>query len=79
MWDEEIKNKITFTYRSYDKNGDQTAFIERSLNGDETDYLPNILLAFQYFLHGLTFTYVDEVVACSGGNEHSSLDEADTF
>jgi hypothetical protein len=82
MWDDNEfapKNTISFVYRSYDKQGRMTAEIERQLHGDDTEYLPNILLTFQYFLHGLTFTYINEVIACSDNAEHSSADEADTF
>jgi hypothetical protein len=82
MWDKDDfvrPSSITFTYRSYDDKGTPTAFIERSLHGENTDYLPNILREFMYFLHGLTFTYVNEVVAQSDVTEHSSNEDVEAL
>lgn len=79
MWDDNAHTSISLTYRSYDDDGNQTACVERALHGDDTEYLPNILREFMFFLHGMTFTYINEVVAHSDNSEHSSHDEADTF
>ena len=79
MWDDKQQNSITFTYRSYDDEGNQTAYVERALHGEDGEYLPNLLREFLYFLHGMTFTYIEEVVAHSDNAEHSSSDDMDTF
>lgn len=67
-------NEITFSYWEYDKHGTKVQVI-RTLRGPETETLPNILREFSYFLNGLTFTYVDKIVAVKDdGRETSSED-----
>lgn len=64
MWtDDTPDTTITFTYKSVDKNGNTTTYLERSLHDDNTETLPAILQEFVYFLNGMTYTYVDNVVA----------------
>lgn len=76
MWtDNTPKTSITFTYKTIDENGNTTTYIERSLYDDNAEGLCKILEEFTYFLNGLTYTYVDSVVAqTTGGNEISSLE-----
>lgn len=78
MFDEdEYQNDsvIELRYVSYDKNGNREADIVRRLHGEQTEYLPNVLNAFHLFLLGMTYTYVDQVVAVkSGGSEASSIE-----
>lgn len=79
MWDDEDfarSPSITFTYRNYDDKGNPTVTIERSIHGDDTDFLPNLMREFLYFLNGMTFTYVNEIVAKnSDGKEISSSED----
>lgn len=65
MWDEDkdIESVVTFSYCTYDSDGNQTANIERSLYNHEAESLNDVLQAFYYFLIGMTFTYVDGVAA----------------
>ena len=65
MWDDnnEITTSVMFTYRSYDSDGNQTGYIERTLYNEEAESLPNIIEMFHCFLLGMTFTYVDSVSA----------------
>lgn len=74
MWDDnnDIESSVTFTYRNYDSDGNQTGFIERTLYNNEAECLHDILETFQYFLLGMTFTYVDHVAAFSKDGEELS-------
>jgi hypothetical protein len=63
MFEDSIKSKVTFTHAQYDENGNQTVHIERSLFDDEAEFLPTILNEFRYFLQGMTFSYVENIVA----------------
>jgi uncharacterized membrane protein YecN with MAPEG domain len=75
MFDDSVKNYIEYKYVTYTDDGDVLTEVRRRIFGDDTEYLPNILREFTYFLHGLTFTYIDEVVAKSENCEHSSEDD----
>lgn len=80
MWDDSNKNYVEFRYCTYDEDGEPLVSISRRVVGDDTDFLPNVLREFSYFLHGMTFTYVNEVIAKSGkGEEIASSDDFDTF
>jgi hypothetical protein len=74
MWDEEnqLESVVTFTYRSFDKDGNQTAEVERSLYNEEAENLSRLLETFNYFLLGMTFTYVDAVAAFDRDGEEVS-------
>ena len=77
MWEDDDyyqKPRITFIYEDFDEDGNTTTRIERRVTGHETEYLPNILREFHYFLMGLTFTYVDEIVAKKEHGDASSLE-----
>ena len=63
---------IEFKYISHDDKGNRNAVIKRMLLGEQTEYLPNVLQAFVYFLNGMTFTYIDTIVAVGKDGEHSS-------
>lgn len=66
---------ITFTYKQYDDEGRTIASVTRTIRNDDVDFLPNILNAFMLFLNGMTFNYVEDVVAVTNtGNEHSAQD-----
>lgn len=66
---------ITFTYKQYDDEGRTIASVTRTIRNDDVDFLPNILNAFMLFLNGMTFNYVEDVVAVSSsGKEHSAQD-----
>lgn len=66
---------ITFTYKQYDDEGRSIASVTRTIRNDDVDFLPNILNAFMLFLNGMTFNYVEDVVAVSSsGKEHSAQD-----
>lgn len=66
---------IRFSYNTYDDNGDIVARVERTIRNDDAEYLPSILEAFMYFLQGMTFTYVDNVVAVhESGKETSAVE-----
>lgn len=54
--------RITMSYEEYDEKGNQVANVKRSLIDDHTELLDAIIAEFLYFLHGLTFNYVDSVV-----------------
>jgi hypothetical protein len=69
MLDEELKNSVTFTYRSYDSNGNLDAYVERSIHGENAESLATVLDTFRYFLHGMTFTYVENVAALDDNGE----------
>lgn len=73
--DEMDRVVIRFTYNQYDDEGNTVARVERIIRNDEAEYLPSILSAFRYFLQGMTYTYIDNVVAVSEkGKEFSSED-----
>ncbi len=64
---------IRFMYDHYDDEGKRIARVERVIRNDDAEFLPSILEAFQYFLQGMTFTYVENVVVTTeDGNEISS-------
>lgn len=66
---------ITFSYKLYDDEGRAVSSVTRTIRNDDAEYLPSILSAFVYFLQGMTFTYVENVVAVSDkGTEYSSED-----
>jgi hypothetical protein len=66
--------EVTFSYTEYDEYGSST-YITRTIRGDDSQYLPNLLQMFHYFLKGMTFSYVDTVVAYGpNGSEHTSED-----
>lgn len=79
MWDDNSKF-VEFRYVTHDEDGETLVNIIRRVNGDDADFLPNILREFSYFLAGMTFTYVDEVVAKNrDGEEVASSEDLDTF
>lgn len=66
---------IRFTYDQYDDEGNPIARVERVLRDDQAEFLPSILNCFLLFLQGMTYTYVDDVVAFSDkGTEYSAED-----
>jgi hypothetical protein len=76
MWNDDSGNTtITFTYKSTDKNGNTTTYLERSLHDEDTDTLTPILQEFVYFLNGMTYNYVGSVIATkTDGVEVASSD-----
>ncbi|CAB4124483.1 hypothetical protein UFOVP63_5 [uncultured Caudovirales phage] len=64
--------RVTFIYTERDKNGRETINVSRTVHGEDTEYLPNLLEAFTYFLHGMTFTYVDGVAVLKDGEINKS-------
>ena len=77
MWDDDYnpKMRIEFSYVDYDKDGNEVARVVRSLHGENAEYLPNILREFHYFLQGMSYTYVENVVANHTGGGESRSDE----
>jgi hypothetical protein len=71
------KSYVELRYVGYDEEGNRFADITRRIDGDKTEYLPNLLEAFVYFLHGMTFTYVDTIVAQKNSGNISSSEEAE--
>lgn len=74
MWDLDDHSFIEFRAVFKDTDGNTTSEVYRRLYDGDTEYLPNILREFHHFLYGLTFTYVDEVIAKSDKGCHSSDD-----
>lgn len=69
------RTMITFTYHQYDTEGRIISKVERVIRNEDAEYLPSILEAFMFFLQGMTFTYVDNVVAVhESGNETSAVE-----
>jgi hypothetical protein len=62
-YDYSPKSYVEFRYVSRNERGEEDAKIIRKLHGEDCEYLPKLLEAFHYFLMGMTFTYVDGVVA----------------
>ena len=76
-FDNESENRtvIKFSYETYDDEGRTLASVTRTIRDEDAEYLPSILEAFMYFLQGMTFTYVENVVAVGqDGNEHSAME-----
>lgn len=66
---------IRFDYVLRDDEGRTISTVQRAIRGEEAEYLPEILNAFRLFLQGMTFTYIDNVIATSeAGIEHSADD-----
>ncbi len=64
MWSEkEPRVQVTFSYRTFDDDGNQTAYIERNMHDDKAECLTDLLREFHYFLLAMTYTYVDGVTA----------------
>jgi len=77
MWDDEDYNhkpRVTFIFEDFDDEGNPTSRIERRLIGNDTEYLPNLLREFHYFLMGMTYTYVDEIIAKKDFGDVSSTE-----
>lgn len=76
MWTDDTPNTtVTFTYKQTDDNGNTTSYVERSLHNENAEGLAKILEEFTYFLHGMTYSYVESVIAqTTNGNEISSLE-----
>lgn len=69
------RTEVNFSYTQRDENGNVVATVERTVTDDNAEYLPTILEAFMYFLQGMTFTYIDNVIATSEtGTEHSAVE-----
>lgn len=66
---------ITFTFHQYDDEGRSISKVTRTIRNEDAEYLPSILEAFLFFLQGMTFTYVDNVVAVhESGSESSAVE-----
>ena len=77
MWDEDVfkrKSYVEFKYVGYDDKGNDLVEITRRVIGEDAECLSNILGEFKFFLHGMTFNYVDEVTAETKNTLHSSED-----
>ena len=72
-YDTHERTVIRFMYDHYDDEGKRISRVERVIRNDDAEFLPSILEAFQLFLQGMTFTYVENVVVTTeNGNEISS-------
>lgn len=69
------KNYVEFKSVQFNEKGERIATIQRFVRGDETEYLPNLLREFHYFLQGLTFSYVTGVAAYKAGGEDVASSE----
>lgn len=70
-----VRTVISFNYKQYDDEGRTISSVTRTIHNDDAEYLPSILEAFMYFLQGMTFTYVDNVVAVhESGKETSAVE-----
>jgi acetylornithine deacetylase/succinyl-diaminopimelate desuccinylase-like protein len=79
MYDEDYRPRsyVEFTYVGYDPvTGSRSAEITRRVEGESAEYLPPLLEAFMYFLQGMTFTYVDNVVAVKSSGGEVAATEA---
>lgn len=65
----EKKNNVVLIYNAYDAKGNRTVRIERKVWGDDCEMLPTVLTEMTYFLNGMTFTYVDGLVAMNDGED----------
>lgn len=61
---------------SYSENTQTTDIrVERSIKGEEAQFLNRVLAEFKYFLQSVGFTYVENIVAVdTEGDEISSSD-----
>lgn len=66
---------ISFNFRQYDDEGRTVSTLTRTIRNDDAENLSSILEAFLFFLQGMTFTYVENVVAVhESGNETSAME-----
>lgn len=73
--DNPLRTRIRFVYEQYDDTGLPIAELTRTIRNDDAEFLPSILEAFMYFLQGMTFTYVNDVVALhESGSESSAME-----
>jgi hypothetical protein len=66
---------IRFSYEQFDDKGNQTSYLTRTIRNDDAEYLPSILEAFMFFLQGMTFTYVDDIVVVHESGKETSANE----
>lgn len=59
---ETFNRRITMSYEEYDDKGNITAQVKRCLIDDDTELLDYVVGEMLYFLHGMTFTYVTQLV-----------------
>jgi len=69
------KNYVEFKCVQFNADGERTATIQRFVRGEDTEYLPNLLTEFAYFLQGMTFSYINGVVAVDRKGEDISCSE----
>jgi|LakMenEpi03Aug12_release.lakeMendotaPanAssembly.Ray.scaffolds.fasta_scaffold4605891_1 hypothetical protein len=73
--DDMSRTVVRFSYENFDDEGNVVASVTRTIRDEDAEYLPSILEAFMYFLQGMTFTYVDNVVATHESGAESSAVE----
>lgn len=69
------KDYIKFECVQFNSKGEKTTHILRFVRGEETEYLPNILREFHYFLQGMTYSYVTGIAAYKAGGEDVASSE----
>jgi hypothetical protein len=69
------KDYVEFKCVQFDSKGERITTIQRFVRGEDTEYLPNLLTAFAYFLQGMTFSYVSGVVAVDKNGEDTASSE----
>lgn len=69
------KDYVEFKCVQFNDKGERTTTIQRFVRGEDTEYLPNLLTAFAYFLQGMTFSYVTGISALDKNGEDISCSE----
>lgn len=69
------KDYVKFESVQYNAKGEKVAHVQRYVRGDDTEYLPNLLREFHYFLQGLTYSYVTGISAYKADGEDVASSE----